>query len=79
MFGGVGSEGITTGAQSVSQVQESQKWHSPASSVGGGLIKGTSASASTSVWEKAAPPALTLMPNNSVPPHVSLMPCKQLT
>ena len=49
----------------------------PACSVallGGGLSKGTVASACTSVWEKAAlPPALALMPDNSVPPHMSLV------
>ena len=49
MFGGAGSEGIPSRAKSVSQVQESQIWQSPARSVGGGLIKGTTASASTSV------------------------------
>ena len=35
---------------------------------GKGLNKGTMASASTSVGEKAAPPALALKQNNSVPP-----------
>ena len=36
--------------------------------------RGTMASASTSVWEKAAPPALVLMTDNSGPPHMSLVP-----
>ena len=30
------------------------------------------ASASTSFWEKAAPAALVLLPDNLIPPHVSL-------
>ena len=34
-----------------------QIWYSPGGSVGGGLINGTMASASTSVWEKAALPS----------------------
>ena len=38
----------------------------PACSAGGGLSKGTMASASTSVWEKAVPPDLVLKPDNSV-------------
>ena len=45
--------------------------HLPAlGSDGGGL---RNASASTSVWE-SCPPALTLMPDNSVPPPMSLIP-----
>ena len=40
---------------------------------GGRLRKWTVASASTSVWEKAAPPALALMPDNSFPPCISQM------
>ena len=39
---------------------------------GGGTNKGTVASASTPVWDKAAPPALALKPDNSVPPHIFL-------
>ena len=50
--------------------------HPPAGS--GGLSKGTMASASTSVWEKAAPLALSLKPDNSVPPHMSLVPFELL-
>ena len=57
---------------------ESGIWHPRAGSVGGGLSKGTMASASTSVWEKAAFPALTLMPNNSFPTYMSVMPFKLL-
>ena len=36
------------------------------------------ASASTFAWQKAAPPALTLMPDNSVPPGMSLVSLKLL-
>ena len=52
---------------------ETQIWCPPAGSRGERLIKGTVASASTYFWEKAAPPALTLMPNGSVPPCMSLV------
>ena len=45
---------------------------------GGGLNKGTMDSASTSVWEKAIPPALVLKPDNSIPPHMSLALFEQL-
>ena len=45
---------------------------------GGGLSRGTMASASTSVWEKAAPPALTKKPDNSVNACVSLVPFELL-
>ena len=38
----------------------------------------TMASTNTSVWEKAAPPALALKPDNSVSPHMSLVPFKLL-
>lgn len=38
-----------------------------------GFNKGTMAPASTSVWERAAPPALAPKPNNSDPPHISLV------
>ena len=55
-----------------------QIWCPSTSSVGGGLRKGAMASASTSVWEKVASLALILVPNNSVPPHVSLAPFKLL-
>ena len=44
-----------------------------------GVNKGTVASASTSVWEEAAPPALAPKPNSSVPPHVSLAPFELLS
>ena len=40
-------------------------------SVVGGPIKETMASTSTSVWYKVVPPSLTLMPDNSVPFHIS--------
>ena len=48
----------------------------PVTSVGGGFIKGTIASASSSVWEKAAHSALTLIWDNSVSPYLSLVPFK---
>ena len=50
----------------------------PASSMGRGLSKRAMASASTSVWEKAALPSLTLVPDNSVFSHMSLVPFKLL-
>ena len=45
----------------------------------GGFNKGTMASASTSAWEKAAHPALVLMPNNLVFPHLPQAPLELLT
>ena len=57
---------------------ETQMWHLPAGSVWGGLRKETMASAGISTWERAAPPALAWMPENSVPPHMSLVPFKLL-
>ena len=75
----MGSQGITRAGKSViARLMETLIWHLPAGSVGGGLSKGTMASASTSVWEKAAFPALTLMPNNSFPTYMSVMPFKLL-
>lgn len=50
----------------------------PAGCVGGRLRKGTMASANTSVWEKTTSPALVLMPDNSVPPPMSLVPLELL-
>ena len=41
-------------------------------------MKGTVASANISVWEKTAPQALALVPDNSFPPHMSLVPFKLL-
>lgn len=41
---------------------------------GGGLDKEAMASPSSSLWEKATPPALTLQLDNSLPPHMSLVP-----
>ena len=40
--------------------------------------KETKASASTSVWEKAAPPALALMPDTLSPPRLPLVPFRLL-
>ena len=52
---------------------ETQIWCLLASSVQRQLRRGIRTSASTSVWEKAAPPALTQMQENSVPTHMSLV------
>ena len=55
-------------------MMETQVWCRHSASVwGGSLRKGTMASASTFIWKKAAPQALTLMPDNSVPPWLSLV------
>ena len=48
-------------------------------SVGGGFRKGKMAFASTSVWEKASPPALTLMPGDLDLPCTSLDPFQLLS
>ena len=57
----------------------SRIWCPPACSVGLGMLsRGTTAPASTSVWEKAAPSALTLLSDSSVPPHLSPVPFKLL-
>ena len=48
-------------------------------SVGGVFKKGTMATAHLSVWERAAPPALTLMPDTSVSLCMPLVPCKLLS
>ena len=39
----------------------------------GALRTGTMFPVSTSVWEKAVPPALALMPDSLVPPNMSLV------
>lgn len=59
----------------LSRLMEIQIWHPPVSAVwkGGRLNKGSMDSASTSVWEKAAPLALALKPDNSVPLFMSLV------
>lgn len=58
----------------LASLMETQIWHLPASvhRERGGLNKETMTSASTSIWEKVAPPALSLKPNNLVPPCMSL-------
>ena len=50
-------------------------WPAPAE---GQLRKGTMASVHTSVWEKAAPAALTIKLDNSIPTHIYLVPFKVL-
>ena len=61
------------GQTMIARLMEFQIWCPTARSVVGGLRKGTMASASTSVWEKAAPPGFALKPDNSVPPQMSLV------
>ena len=56
------------------RLMEPQIWHLPAGSVGEKIRKETMTSASTSVWDKAALPALILKPDSSVLPHTSLLP-----
>lgn len=60
---------------------ETQKWCLPTSAGRERvrLNKETMDFASTSAWEKAAPPALALKPENSVPPSMSLAPFKLLS
>ena len=57
---------------------EAQKWCLPASSLRGGLRKGTMDFVSNSVWEKDAFPSHTLMPGSSVPSCMSLGPFELL-
>uniref|UniRef100_K9IG64 Uncharacterized protein n=1 Tax=Desmodus rotundus TaxID=9430 RepID=K9IG64_DESRO len=54
---------------------ETQIWCPPALA-GGKLSKETMAFASTSLWEKVVPPDLALKQDNSVPPHLFLVPFK---
>lgn len=72
---GLVSHGITrTGRMVLARLVETEIWWLSMSAhcVGGQLNKWTVASASTSIWEKASPPALTLKPDNSVPSHMSV-------
>ena len=55
-------------ADLLARLMETHVWCLPADSVGGGLNKGTMASACTFVWEKA----LALKPYNLVLPCISL-------
>ena len=57
-LGGSGSQDITRVGPTVLG-----GWHLPAGSVRGGLSKGTMASTSTFVWDKAAPPTLNRKPD----------------
>lgn len=76
-LGKVGSQGITWAGRMVSaRLMTTQRWQPPASvhQEQGGLSRGPMASTSPSVWEKAAPPAFNLKPDNPVPLHMSLVP-----
>ena len=53
-------------------------WYPLAGFVGGGLRRRPMVSARIFVWEKAALPVLTLTPDTSFPPHMSLVPFKLL-
>ena len=68
--GGARSQGITRAGLAV--------WirmiGSPTGSVGGGTRRRTVVFASTSFWEKAAPPTLTPMSEKALPPCMSLVP-----
>ena len=55
---------------------ETQIWHLPAPARGG-LRKGM-ASVSPCAWEIASPPVVVLKPDNSIPPHMSLVPFELL-
>ena len=59
---------------------ETQIWLPPSSAQWGGegLNEGRVTSASTSVWEKVAPLALALKPDNLDPLHIFLVPIKLL-
>ena len=80
-LGGAGPQRITwVGQTAWTRLMESQIRHPPAGSVGAQLRKGTMASASTSVWDKAAPLAHTGAEQFSFSPYVSgdfklLFPC----
>lgn len=72
---GAGSQKIAQmGQAALTKLVESQTWHLPVTHgcVGGKLNKGTVGPAITSVWEKSAPLALTLKPDNSIPLCLSL-------
>lgn len=62
-----GNEGQTVTAR----LMDTQTWYLTAISVWQGLLKGKMASATRSVWEKTALPALTLIPDTSISPHMS--------
>ena len=78
MGGGGVSENHQGRAYSVSQVNGDSDILPTCWVCLGGLIKQTMAFASTSVWKNTTPPILVLMPDDSVPPHVSLVPFKLL-
>lgn len=64
----------------VAKLIESPIWHLSLGSLWGeGLTKGAMASASISAWEKVAPQALVLKPNNSVSLYMSPVPFKLLS
>lgn len=78
-LGEVESQGITkVGQHSVSQVDKDPDMVAACQVCGDVLRKGKMAFASTFIWEKATPPALSLTPVNLVPPRISLAPFKLL-
>ena len=77
-LGRAGPQGVTRWGKQWARLTRSQMWCPPICFLGGGLIKGTMASTSTSVWEKVTLPALTLMPDSSLSPHMPLVPFKLL-
>ena len=81
-LGGAGLQGITEWGKQCEPGCWSLRYGACLPTVRGGLIKGTMASASASVWQKAAshttPPPLGVMLENSVPPGMSLVPFKLL-
>ena len=70
-MGEAGSLGISRVGPRISLADENQIWCLSTGSVRERPREGTIASACTSVWEKTAFSALTLMPDNSVPLLIS--------
>lgn len=62
----------------LARLMETLIWCLLAASVGEGFRKGTMVYANTSVWETAASLALTLMPDTTVLPFMTLMPLELL-
>lgn len=79
-IGGVGSQGVTRARQPVSQVgrdSDMAATHIWLPEVGRDEQR-NSTSASTSVWNKAVPPAFSLNPDNSVSSWMSIAPLERL-